>query len=141
MNAHEPNGQTAARPGAGPVDEPTDRRAAVAFVARAALACALVIAGLLVVTAVFFAILAASGAESTDFSWVFAVYVLPSVVILTVLLFVATIVLGVVALVRGRGSERPTRAIAALGLAVLVVLVYVGWALVLAALLAPRTTG
>lgn len=142
----------------------TMRLAAARFAGRAALACALVMVGLLVVTAVCFGILAAGASDDADFSWVFAVYVLPSVVILTVLLFVASLVLAVVALIRGRGAQPGAgsgaqpgagaaldaggsgqpgagrgAAVAALATAVFVVIAYVGWALVLAALLHPNT--
>jgi hypothetical protein len=107
---------------------------------RAARACAVaLVVGLVVVGVGFVVIALGSAAATQDFSFAFTVYVLPAIVVLSLVLFLATLVLGIVSLVQADGVDRRP-AIVALVVGILVVGCYVAWAIVLGSLLSPHVT-
>lgn len=109
-------------------------------VGRAGLACALAMVTGLLILGIGFIVVAAGDAHATqDFSWYFALFVIPAVVILTLLLFLATVVLGTIGIVQASGRDRRS-GIVAIIVAVTVVTVYVVGAITLGALLSPGIT-
>jgi hypothetical protein len=109
-------------------------------VGRAGLACALTtVAGLVILGTGLIVVTAGDARATQDFSWYFALFVIPAVVILTVLLFLAAVILGIVGIARASGRDRRS-GIVAIIVAVAVVAVYLVGAFVLGALLSPGIT-
>lgn len=110
-------------------------------VGRAGLACALsTVAGLVILGIGFIVVTAGSPRSTQDFSWYFALFVIPAVVILTVLLFLAAVALGVIGIVQAGGRDRRP-GVAAIVVAVAVVAVYVVGAIVLGTVLSSGIAG
>jgi hypothetical protein len=120
------------------VDQPRQHRGRA--LGRAARACAVALAiGLLVVAVCFIVVATGSASATQDFSFAFAIYILPAIVVLSLGLFLATLVLGIVSLVQADGADRRP-AIVALIVGILVIALYVTWAIVLGSLLSPHVT-
>lgn len=110
-------------------------------VGRAGLACALTMVGGLVILVAGFIIVTVGSPDATqDLSWYFALYVIPAVVIITVLLFVAAVVLGIVGIARAVGADRRASVVAIM-VAAAVIAIYVVGAIILGAILSPSVTG
>jgi uncharacterized membrane protein len=109
-------------------------------VGRAGLVCALVtVVGLIVLGIGFLVVTAGDPRATQDFSWYFALFVLPAVVILTVLLFLAAVILGIIGIAKAGGRDRRP-AVVAIIIAVAVIAIYVAGAIILGALLSPSIT-
>lgn len=107
---------------------------------RAARACAVALTIGLLVVVFSFAVVATGNASATqDFSFAFATYILPAIVVLSLGLFPATLALGIVSLVQSDGADRRP-AIVALIVGILVIALYVIGAIVLGSLLSPHVT-
>jgi len=110
-------------------------------VGRAALVCALaMVAGLIILIIGFIVVTVGSPSATQDLSWYFALYVIPTVVILTVLLLPAAATLGIVGIVRASGRDRRPGVIAIV-VAAAVIMIYVAGAIILGAILSPSVTG
>jgi hypothetical protein len=109
-------------------------------IGRAGLVCALITVLGLVILGIGLIVVTAGDARAThDFSWYFALFVIPAVIILTVLLFLAAVILGIVGIAQASGRDRRS-GIVAIIVAAAVMAVYVVGAFVLGALLSPGLT-
>lgn len=125
---------------AGSADPETLPRHRGRALGRAALACALATVAGLVLLGIGFTVVTVGDAHATqDFSWYFALFVIPAVVILTVLLFLAAAILGIVGIAQADGRDRRP-AVVAIVVAVAVIAIYVAGAFILGTLLSPGVT-
>ena len=98
------------------------------------------VAGLVILVIGFVVVTVGSPHATQDLSWYFALYVIPSVVVLTALLFLAAVALGIVGVVRAIGRDRRA-GVVAIVVAAAVIAIYVAGAIILGAILSPSVTG